>query len=342
MTLRQRWVRQPRSVFLRKVLCQIHLWTVIGMGMNVLVICLSGSVLVYRNELYSAFSPEPTIVTDSGASMPVDELKSAARRAYPGYEVTEVRIGATANHASEVTLKRGEQIKRRLLNPFTGEDLGDPLPAGFRLTIWLLDLHDNLLSGETGRRVNGIGALFLIVLCMAGAIIWWPGINSWRRSLIVDLRANWKRLNWSLHSALGFWFFAFVLMWGITGAYLSFPQAFAAAFDFVEPRDESSPVERVVDQIQYWLAYLHFGRLGGRGIPGCGRGLCDSTSKLIWAVSGLVPPLMFVTGALMWWNRVVCHGPRQSGTDLQVPARRSTSLPGLTDTPTSPDQGSRD
>ena len=72
--------------------------------------------------------------------------------------------------------------------------------------------------------------------------------------------------------------------------------------------------------IQYWLAYLHFGRLGGRGIPGCGRGLCNSTSKAIWAVFGLVPPLLFVTGGLMWWNRVVRKGARQSEVDPDLRA----------------------
>jgi len=305
MTFWGRWVRRPQELFLRKVLFQIHLWTGIGVGVYVLVICVSGSVLVYRNELYMTFSPQPIVVAGSGESIALEDLKSRARRAYSGYEVIDVRKGETANHAVEITLKHGTEMKRRLLHPFTGEDLGDPVPAGFRFAAWLLDLHDNLLSGETGRRINGIGALFVTLLCLTGAIIWWPGIKSWRRSLTLDHRANWKRLNWSLHSALGFWFFAFILLWGITGMYLSFPQVFAAGFDFLEPFNESNPVERVVDRIQYWLAYLHFGRLGGRGIPGCGRGLCDSTTKVIWAVFGLVPPVMFVTGALMWWSRVI-------------------------------------
>ena len=319
MTFWRRFVRRPQKLFLRKVLFQIHLWTGIGIGLYVLVICASGSILVYRNELYRTFSPKPTTVAGSGESMALEELRRAARRAYPGYEVVDVRNGKTANHAVEVTLKRGEEAKRRLLHPFTGEDLGDPVPAGFRFTTWLLDFHDNLLGGETGRRVNGIGALLVTLLCMTGVIIWWPGIKNWRRSLTVDLGGNWKRLNWSLHSTLGFWFLAFILMWGITGAYLSFPEVFAAAFDFLEPVDESNPVERVGDTIQYWLAYLHFGRLGGRGIPGCGRGLCDSTTKVIWAVFGLVPPLMFITGALMWWNRVIRHEARRSG-NVQSPA----------------------
>jgi len=35
---------------------------------------------------------------------------------------------------------------------------------------------------------------------------------------------------------------------------------------------------------------------------------------VIWAVFGLVPPLMFVTGALMWWNRVIRPAARKSET----------------------------
>ena len=94
-------------------------------------------------------------------------------------------------------------------------------------------------------------------------------------------------------------------MWGITGAYLSFPALFSVIVDFVEPFDDLNPVERIGDRVLYWLAFLHFGRLGGRGIPGCGRGLCDSTTKAVWALIGLVPPVLFVTGGLMWWNRIL-------------------------------------
>ena len=129
MTFWQRWLRQPQGLWLRRAVFQIHLWTGIAIGLYIVAICVSGSVLVYRNELYVAFSPKPRIVAGSGESMALEELKSAARRAYPGYEVTEVRNGETPNHAVEVTLARGEQRKRRLLHPYTGEDLGDPLPA---------------------------------------------------------------------------------------------------------------------------------------------------------------------------------------------------------------------
>ncbi len=305
MNILRRWIRQPQDILLRRLLFQVHLWTGLIIGLYIVVICLTGSILVYRNELYNYFSPKPTIIAGSGPTMVLEDLKASAKRTYPEYEVTEVRAGETPSHALEVTLKHGERTKRRLFHPFTGEDLGDILPLGFRVTAWMLDLHDNLLKGKTGRQVNGIGALLVLLLCATGAVLWWPGIRNWRRSLTVDLRSNGRRLNWSLHSALGFWFLGFIVLWGVTGAYLSFTEASMRFFDYLQPVDESSIDERLVDRIQYWLAYLHFGRLGGRGIPGCGRGLCDSITKGVWAGAGLVPPVLFITGFFMWWNRVL-------------------------------------
>ena len=74
---------------------------------------------------------------------------------------------------------------------------------------------------------------------------------------------------------------------------------------------------RISDQIIYWLAILHFGRINGIRFPCSGPGLCDQTTKAIWALFGLAPAAMFVTGAIMWWNRVL----RRSWHALRRPAR---------------------
>jgi uncharacterized iron-regulated membrane protein len=304
VNLWRRCLREPQTLLLRRALFQIHLWTGVAVAIYVAMISLTGSILVYRNELYRAFSPQPRLVHDAVSPLPLEELERAVRRTFPDARIVVVEPGPTPNHAADVTLERNDERTRRLVHPATGADLGPTLPLGYRISAWMLDLHDNLLNGPTGRRVNGIGALALLVLCLSGVIVWWPGMARWRRSVLIDTGANWKRLNWSVHSVLGLWFFAFILMWSLTGLYLSLPEQVSAFLDYIEPLDENNPVERVVDRIQYWLAYLHFGRLGGRGIPGCGRGLCDSITKATWAVVGVVPVLMAVTGAVMWWNRV--------------------------------------
>jgi len=33
--------------------------------------------------------------------------------------------------------------------------------------------------------------------------------------------------------------------------------------------------------------------------------LCDQATKAAWAFFGLAPAAMFLTGAIMWWNRVL-------------------------------------
>src|ERR1019366_5462380 len=51
-TLWQRWVRQPQKIWLRRALFQVHLWNGLVVGIYVLMMSMTGSVLVYSNELY--------------------------------------------------------------------------------------------------------------------------------------------------------------------------------------------------------------------------------------------------------------------------------------------------
>ena len=293
MTVWTRWLRHPQSLWMRKVLFQIHLWSGIAVGLYIVVICVSGSILVYRSELRQTFEPQPHFVTVSGERLGIEALTAIALRAYPDHTVSRVIEREDPARAATVTLDRDGHRRQMLFDPYTGADLGHQLPVPYRLTTWLLDLHDNLLYSDTGRRANGVGAILLTLLSLTGAVIWWPGTRGWRRSLLIDLRANWRRLNWSLHSAIGFWTVAFVFMWGVTGIYLTFPEPFTALADAIEPYDEESFDPRTVDEVLAWVARVHFGRFGGW------------STKLLWAIVGLLPAALFVTGALMWWNRVL-------------------------------------
>ena|SRR5579872_4339734 len=303
MTIWTRWVRQPQSLWLRKALFQVHLWTGIGVGLYLIAICVTGSVLVYRVEIMRAITPPPIVAIPSGDRLTDDQLKDAAARAYPGFQVTDVFRARNKNQAVDIWLKRGSETRKRLFDPYTGKDLRDSVPFGISMMSSALDLHDNLFGGPTGRLVNGGGAVFLLVLALTGMIVWWPGIKNWRRSLLLHRKVGWKRFNWDLHSALGIWSLAFVLLFGITGTYLSFPEFFSNLADVIQPPTATNAGTRLVDSVMYWLAYAHFGRFARR-IPGC-LARCDMTLKFVWAAFGLTPAALFVTGAIMWWNRVL-------------------------------------
>jgi uncharacterized iron-regulated membrane protein len=158
---------------------------------------------------------------------------------------------------------------------------------------WMVSLHDDLLGGMNGRIVNGVGAILVTLLCLTGAIIWWQGTARWRRGLTVQWRAGWQRINWDLHSAIGFWAFIAVFVWAVSGIYLVFPHPFSALVDYLEPLDPVSLLPRRGDIALEWLARLHFGRFAG------------IKTKWTWAILGVIPPVLFITGAVMWWNRVL-------------------------------------
>jgi uncharacterized iron-regulated membrane protein len=177
---------------------------------------------------------------------------------------------------------------------------------------WLLDLHDNLLGGENGRLVNGTGGLLLTVLTLTGIVIWWPGIKNWRRSLMLRRRVGWKRFNWDLHSAVGFWTVAIIFMFAVSGAYLVFQEWLAPVIDYIQPLDDKNPHPRFIDDVLVWLPRLHFGRF--RGI----RRSMILSLKITWVIVGLAPAILSVTGMLMWWNRVVRKAVLKSAPEPNI------------------------
>ena len=190
MTMWQRWVRQPQGLWMRKAIFQIHLWTGIGVGLYILVISVTGSILVYSGDLYRWATPPPLVIVPAGSPLSDDQLKEAARRAYPGYQVTRIVRFSSAKAATEVSLAGDGTTERRLFNPYTGQDLRDSVPFRIRLVSGLVDLHYNLLAGATGRILNGVGAVLSLALGLTGLVIWWPGITKWRRSLTLHRRVG--------------------------------------------------------------------------------------------------------------------------------------------------------
>jgi uncharacterized iron-regulated membrane protein len=293
VNLWQRWVRQPQKVWLRRALFQIHLWTGLLIGLYIVMLSITGSVLVYRLELQRALaSPRPEFLADAPRKTS-EQLKTAAELAHPGFVATFVGSRVTRRDPT-ITVrleKDGEQARERLLNPYTGEDLGESFTRGEAAILWVAQLHDELLMGIDGRWWNGALSWVATVLAVSGLVVWWPGITRWKRSLWVHHEATWPRFFWDLHSAFGFWLFGFVFLWGISGAYLGIPEPFSRANEVLFGLPEAS--ETLGDQILAWMTRLHFGRWRNGWL------------QAVWAAVGLVPALLFVTGVVMWWNRVI-------------------------------------
>ena len=272
---------------MRRVIAKLHRWIGIVLFAYVAMICLTGSVLVYRPELHRYFEPQPISVPVAATLLSDDQLLDRARSAFPDEEPTKVWRGRQPNHAAEIELVRDGEMRGYMFDPYSGQPLQPALSLGFRATSALLSLHTELLGGSTGRLVNGAFALAVVFLVFTGVLAWKP-----------QKRRSAGRLR-RLHMSVGIWTAAFLAMWGITGIHLVYPGIVASVVDYLDPFDELNPVERVGDQVSYWLAYLHFGRFGGR-VPLCESGICDGGFKAIWALAALAPVFLAGSGVFLW------------------------------------------
>ncbi len=260
----------------------------------------------------------------------------------------------------------------------------DPATGAVRRTVdrrsgmwhWLRELHHNLLAGKTGRLVNGVAGILMLALCLTGMVIWWPGPALWRKRLTIGQAKGWKRFNWNLHGAAGFWSVAVLAFFSFSALQFAFPQAVENLVRFVtlseRPPDKPKLAHRglagkasIESLLAAARAAMPDGRVGFIKLPrksdepvevrlktafdgrhdGNSRVLLDPASasllqmqrfdelsfgnqalaamgqihmarfmtpgwaslamRSLWLIAGLAPGLLFLTGFLMWWNRVL-------------------------------------
>jgi len=133
--------------------------------------------------------------------------------------------------------------------------------------------------------------MLLLAMVLTGVIIWWQGRRRWVDGLLIK-RAGQHTFMWQLHSFLGFWTLLLMLVWGVTAIYFAFPEPFDYIVDAMD--NDLEDFERPDGWLRF-LVNLHFGRFRGSwpGLP------------YIWVVLGLLPAVMFISGFVLWYRRVL-------------------------------------
>jgi uncharacterized iron-regulated membrane protein len=230
------------------------------------VVCLSGCVVLFERDLYRLLSPDPAVEPVSVPRLSGAELINIAFSRYPEHRVVGVwDKKVSADVIAELWLDGRNGLHRRLLNPYTGADLGAAQPLGLRVLSMIRQSHTNLVTGTLGHIVNGLGSLVLMLLVASSLLSW-----MFRRR---EPRSRPIRFNvQSLHRQIGFWMLPFATLWGATGLILSVPASLG-----------HGTVE--------WAYALHTGMGGGWMI------------MALWAACSLLTSLLLLAGAWAWWRK---------------------------------------
>ncbi len=229
---------------MRRANFQVHLWLGILLSLYLILIGLTGSILVFRVELETLIGLKPW--HNLPAVEPFADTTAVianVTEAYPAGRIVSV-LTPTENDPTFVAVVQSRGFNRAQFSvaadPKSGKVLGI-LPRRDSWVNFIQRLHVNLLFGRVGRQFNGVMGGCLMLLNITGIVIWWPGIRSWMRALGVDFRRTWRRVNFDLHRAIGFWTLGIVSIWALSGIYFAWSTEITALVNRISPIVSAKP-----------------------------------------------------------------------------------------------------
>lgn len=221
---------KPAKYTIRKCIHDLHLWLGLASALVLFVVCLTGTIYTFKDEVERLIEPEKFYVNPpADAHYNLDDLKTYVE-AETGSKVTRISVAHDTKQALQFSIaskeagKRGTQL---YVNPYTPAILGTGKgPASeffgtvFKLHRWLL------LDSNIGRPIVGWATVIFVLLSLSGFVLWFPkkvkGWKSIKPGFKIKFKGKWKRLNHDLHNTLGFYALFLILIMSFTGLCWSF------------------------------------------------------------------------------------------------------------------------
>jgi uncharacterized iron-regulated membrane protein len=257
----------------------VHRYAGLAMTVFLIVVGLTGSLLVFYDELERALNPELHAEANGRKPLDFDKLIEQAERLAPEVRVQSLWMSAEAAQLSVVP--RQDPATGRLfeadydqliLNPYTGEELGrrtwGALSEGLvNLMPFVYKLHYNLALEDTGMWILGITALVWTLDCFVGFYLTLPSMKRtahrrspespsfgarWRRSWKVKWSGSAFRVHYDLHRAGGLWIWAALLVFAWSSVYMNlgdtvYKKVMQSVSDFHEPWADFADLDRPLE-----------------------------------------------------------------------------------------------
>jgi uncharacterized iron-regulated membrane protein len=215
--------RKKESLF-KYVMGILHLWLGLLSSLIIFVVCLTGTLYVFRNQILDLYNSDKVYVKAEGNRIPLDSL----RKQFTDKNLEITTLVIPANPKKSLVITYTDQItkisKTHYFNPYTGAELGAADRGLDSFFAVVLDIHKNILLSNTGKQIVGVATLIFCFMLFSGFVLWLP--KKWK-NLKDGLRIKWKakfyRVNYDLHNTLGFYALLMLFFIAITGLYVTYP-----------------------------------------------------------------------------------------------------------------------
>jgi uncharacterized iron-regulated membrane protein len=204
---------------MKRRLYQLHSWLGLIAGLGLLVIGLTGSILVFKEEIDRLIAPELVMAEDaSKPRLDHDRFLSTLQAELPGYKVAGWGKGPKPGSADAAYIIKIGDTEGKMLyaDPSTGLPRNRDLSSNETVTDWLLKLHYTFFADHVGEFVVGIFGIIFCLLGITGVIIY---RNFWKSLFQLRWKKSARLFFSDLHKMVGISSTAFNLLLGITGAW---------------------------------------------------------------------------------------------------------------------------
>src|SRR5262245_32047733 len=164
---------------IRRLIGQIHLWAGLVLCIPFALLGLTGSVLVFQDELNQAFGPAAKHVAAGGVARPASDIVAAARAIAPGGFVpiaytapTDIGELASVRLTPPGRSGPGAEVVRIRVDPVSLETIPEPQNGLLRQIFYL---HSTLLmKNREGRQLVGWLGVVILMVGVSGLVNWWP------------------------------------------------------------------------------------------------------------------------------------------------------------------------
>ncbi|MES2489763.1 MAG: PepSY-associated TM helix domain-containing protein [Pseudomonadota bacterium] len=205
----------------------LHRWTSLVATLPFLVLCLTGTVLIFHEEIDDALGVVP--VSQGTADSQHHALAigvAKAQAAFPNDRVLSVGLDPDHHPGVQliVTAPKGDtsfdNAQLRFADLATGELLGELDPAK-TLTGFLLELHAEWFLGPIGELIGALIALLVLISLLSGLVVYAPYVK--RIAFGVLRRGRGTRLlQLDMHNFIGAVVLGWALVVTLTGFLLGF------------------------------------------------------------------------------------------------------------------------
>jgi sulfite reductase (NADPH) flavoprotein alpha-component len=203
------------------MLRQFHSLPGLIAALLVMILAISGAVLSVDPALERLHN-----TSTAAGQLNVGQLAGRVASHFPGVE----QIQRTASGTVIVYYNQDGQSGAEKVDPLTGQGLAPYEPSAF--SRWIKDLHRSLFMGTPGHGVAGVGALFMLILSVSGALLLARRLGGWR-NLLRPLRGTFSQ-RW--HAEVGRLALLGLLLSALSGLYLC-----ASTFGLIADGSQSEP-----------------------------------------------------------------------------------------------------